>query len=210
MFERQFVYGKTQERGFAVLRPVMWMAGLLIALPAAALMVLHLPFVQRPLIARVAETIEQDTGLGFKTQSFVWWPFSGLTIRNLQVTSPGKKIVECEELHLSYRISFHSPYVEPVEAFFVKPFIHLERDAAGRWMIPGAWKGERMAAWKGLPPSLADLRLPRVRVVSGLIDAEQDGRSILLVKDVTGLLPIRVVTGPDGPKIRMDLGQWGR
>ena len=210
MFKRRFADGKEPGRGFAVLRLVIWIVGILIVLPAAALVVLHLPPVQRALIVRAAETMEQDTGLRLEMQSFVWWPFSSLSIRNVQVSAPGRKIVECEELRLSYRVSPQSPYVEPKEAFFVKPFIHLERDATGRWLVPGSWKGGRMAAWGGFPHSLANLPLPRVRVSSGTIDAEQEGRSILTIKDVTGPLPIRLVSGPEGPKLRMDLGQWGR
>jgi len=199
-----------QGSGFAVLRLVYWIVGVAIVLPAAILMALHLPFVQRLAIVEFVRTIEQTTGFEVELKSYRWQPFSNLRIMNLKVAAPGKKIVECDEVRLTYGLALKWPYFQPKEAYLERPLIHLERDAGGQWQIPGVSQRERKDVPMGrIPASWARIPWPQVYVSSGAIDAQQDGRSILSIREVNGVLPLRMVSDPDGPKLQMDLGRWG-
>lgn len=181
-----------------------------IILPVALLAALHLPFVQKLMIAQFTGMIEQSTGLRVELSSYDWWPSSRLYVKNITVASMGKSIVECEELRLTYEIWLEYPYLQPKEARFQKPAIHIERDPAGRWKIPWDLRGRgrdlpgKVSSW------LNDMSWPQVYVEGGTIDARQNGSSILSIKGVNGLLPVRRVMEADGPKLEMDLGKWGK
>jgi hypothetical protein len=209
LFGRKRHIGEERATGFALLRLVYWIGGVVIVLPAVIVMALHLPFVQRVVIVELVRTIERTSGFVIEFKSYSWQPFSSLRIMNLKVASPGEKIVECDEVRLTYGLAFKWPYFLPKEAYLVRPLIHLERDAGGQWQIPGNSQRDRKDGSGGIPASWARIPWPQVYVSSGAIDARQGGRSILSIKEINGVLPIRMVSGADGPKLRIELGQWG-
>ncbi|MFP5212982.1 MAG: AsmA-like C-terminal region-containing protein, partial [Acidobacteriota bacterium] len=196
-------------------RSVIWMAGVILVLAAAMVVVLHLPPVQQWIIDRIVNQIERATQAEVHLSSYRWWTFSRLHLEDLRIGSAGKDVIVCEKAQLSYSLSLNRPYIIPDEIVLEKPTIHLEKDPDGRWRLPFARKspdgkpeGKEEAGRPGEPPLWLRFPLPVIRIVSGNIVGTQSGNTVLSIRDMTGTLALKIEQGPGGPSIKVDLGQW--
>jgi translocation and assembly module TamB len=194
------------------LRPTIFIIlGVVVALivPLAFILAVHLPSVQKEVIDGVVGWIESDTTLNVQLDGYKWWPFSRLQVFKLKVRSEGKDVLECEQAELSYRLSWSWPYLVPTDLYFDQPVLRLEKDSKGQWRFPKAAKSEpRSEARKDVSRWLR-FPWPPVRIRSGVITAEQDGQSILHIRDVSGALSFQAVSGEDGTTVKVKLGDWG-
>jgi autotransporter translocation and assembly factor TamB len=189
----------------------MWIAAVLICIPFAFVLALHVPSVQKELIAWAARQIESSTNYKIELDSFKWFPFSRLHLSNVHVQADGRRILACEDVSVSYRISAGSPFVVLEDVYLNKPLIQLERSHDGKWLIPAIKSGGGQGGQGGQPvggPSPEPFHLPAIHVDGGKIEASQDGRNVLSIKDITGTLHLKTVQGPNGPSIRLDLDNW--
>ncbi len=89
-----------------------------------------------------------------------------------------------------------------------KPWLQLQRDSQGDFQLPAEKspgtrdsQGSKPFPWAGFP-------WPQVRIVSGNIVAYQDGQVVLSVRDVNATVSLQEVSGSDGPKLKINFGQW--
>jgi autotransporter translocation and assembly factor TamB len=169
---------------------------------------LHIPAVQEYLLKEAVHKLETSAAIEVQLGSFHWSPFRELRLVNLKVKATGKNILECEEARLGYHLSLTWPYLHPGELHLEKPWLQLERDAQGNFQLPtekapegGNSRGSKPFPWAGFP-------WPQVRIVSGNIVAYQNGQVVLSVRDVNATLSFQVVSGSDGPKLKINFGQW--
>ncbi len=190
-----------------LLRLLIWTAIVFILSPLILVLAVHIPIIQKQVIGRIEKEIERSTSSRVQIGSYLWWPFSRLYLLNLRVKTAGKDLLECERVELSYTLSFVRPYIVPREMVLDRPALHLERDGKGRFQIPGnkSEPGEKVSPIG----SFAGLRtpVPKIRIRSGTVDAQQDGQPVLAVRDVTGLLTLQEVGDSDGVSIKIDFGQ---
>jgi len=207
--------GKTNRFGRASLSLRMGTAIIAVigSLALFAILALHIPFVQKEIIVQIEKRIETETHYRAEFTSFQWRPISALILEGLRVEAEGAPVLECEKVRVSCGLSMGSPYIEVQEIYLQKPFLHLERTADGKWRVPGRTAQslsraiDRAAGGSGNEPSPPPERLPfpKVRIFSGQIEARQQGKTIMTVKDVTGVLKLYAVQGPNGREIRVDL-----
>ncbi|MHC1727140.1 MAG: translocation/assembly module TamB domain-containing protein [Syntrophobacteraceae bacterium] len=188
-------------------RLAVWGISALVLLSLLAVLALHLPSIQQEIILRAVGQIEAATNYGVQIESYNWWPFSHLYLTNVKVQAEGKQILSCEKIRLDYRLSVSRPFIIPDEVYLEKPFLQLERSVDGKWQIPvpsspGGKKAEGREGDKG--SFWNDFKLPRIRVNSGSITASQGGTTILSVKNISGGIRLETLSGPDGPRIRVD------
>jgi len=199
--------GEGRGRSLFPLWLLIWAAVCVLGAPLLIIMALHLPPVQNRVIREVVRQIEKAAPVSVQLGSYRWWPFSRLHLFDLKVQAAGKDVLVCGKAQLAYHLSLRRPYFHPDEIYLEKPAFHLEKDSAGHWRLPGGEAGENAV---GASQSSSWLRFPwpRVKIVSGAIEALQDGRPVLTIRDVTGALTVRAVTGPEGPAVTIDFGQW--
>lgn len=188
-------------------------AGILV-LALLSIVALHIPVVQKEIILRVENRIEAATHYKIELASFMWWPLSALYLENVKIEAEGAPVLECEKVRVSYGLSTSSPYLAVQEVYLEKPFVHLERTSDGKWRIPGQAAQSLgsgiggAAGGSGKEHSQLAFPLPRLRISSGHIEAHQQGKTIMTVKDITGVLQLITVQGPNGPEIRVDFDNW--
>jgi hypothetical protein len=179
-----------------------------IIIPLSLILILHIPAVQKQLFQKVLEKIETSTGISVQLESFKWAPLHELHLFNVKVTSSGENVLTCEEAKLGYHLSWNWPYLRPEELSLGKPWLQLERDAQGQWRLP-ATKFRRAENAPGSKPfPWSSFPWPQVRIVSGEIVAYQDGQTVLSVRDVNASLSFEEVVGSDGPRLKINFGQW--
>ena len=188
--------------------PAIWVIAVLIFLPLALILALHIPSVQKELITWAAKQIENATDYKIELQSFAWVPFSGLRLENVRVQTDGTQILSCEDVNVSYRLSMTSPFLFLEDIYLKQPFIQLERTGDGKWLIPAGGPAGRQDRKPGPTPSLQSFPLPNIHIESGKIEATQQGKTILSIKDITGVIHLKSVQGPNGPAIRLDLDNF--
>ena len=186
-------------------------------LPALAVMTaLHLPFIQKKGITRIAGQVERHTGYSLHMASFRMWPFFPFLLTDLHVVASGKEVLHCARAFIKYRLSTRWPYTVPVEIELYKPTLHLEKDPLEGWRIPvpekrpatpSAGTGKRVP--RDSSPC-TEFPLPRLRVEAGTILGEQSGQQVMVLRDVNGTLTMKVDCSSGSPRIKMDLQQWQR
>ena len=185
-----------------------WGLAAALLIPSCLILALHIPAVQKELIGKLIREIEAGTGVDIRIESYVWLPFSRLNLAQVQVRSSENELLECSKAQITYHFSSIWPYILPDELYLENPVFSLEKNAQGAWQFPGKQKsGEtgtlsRESASRLFPP------LPKVRVSSGTVLVRQQGRQIATIRGINGTLAFKVVQGPDGPVIKLDLGQW--
>jgi hypothetical protein len=181
----------------------------LLLLPLLLLLILHLPFVQRQVIAHVVQRLEYNTGVQIHVESYIWQPFNHLKLVDLRVESSGKEVMKCDKVQLDYRLSLNWPYLYPEELYLERPSIHLEKDDKGTYRLfrLDAKRAKKETSFGG-PSFWVRYPWPPVRIVSGDIGAEQDGKQILSLRNVSGTFSFNVVQGPNGPRLKIDIGRW--
>ena len=203
------------------LRLAAWLLSAFIVIPTLAVLALHIPTVQKEIIRRVVDGIEAATYYKVQLDSYKWWPFSRLYLSKVKVQAQGKEILSCDQVNVKYNLSAAWPYMTVKEIYLEKPFLQLERSAEGKWQIPEARAGSGKSQGSGSrdgEPIWSHIVMPTVQIVSGTIEARQQGNTILSVKDISGAVHLKTVQGSDGHRIRVDFenlhaqsdaGKWG-
>ncbi|MFZ2448303.1 MAG: translocation/assembly module TamB [Syntrophobacteraceae bacterium] len=199
---------KRSHKGAFPLRLAVLGIAALVLVPVLAVLALHIPAVQNEIIHRVVGEIEKATQYKVELASYRWWPFSRLYLDNVKVEADGRKILDCEAARLSYSLTPSWPYVNVEEIYLEKPFLQLERNAEGKWRVPVRPVAVPGGDSAGGDPLWSRIPLPTLRIVSGTVEARQQGKIVLSIKDVTGVLLLKTVQGPGGPEIRVDFDNW--
>lgn len=191
-----------------LLRLLVSAAMLGLFVPLILIVVLHLPPVQKAVIDRLVSEVEGRTGYSLGIGSYRWWPFSKLTLIDLSVKAADKAFLECRTARIDYNLTFDWPHFRPSEVILENPTLHLERDGKGGFRIPpGNRETSANPASADKDRSLA-LPLPKVRIISGVVDATHDGKAVLAIRDVSGTLTLQKVQDSEGVRIKVDFGQW--
>ena len=169
-----------------------------------AIIALHVPPLQKEIIRRGIARIETATNFRVQILSYKWWPFSGIDFAGVKIESEGKQILDCDKVHLNYRLSTKRPYIIVEKVCLEKPFLHLERSADGKWQVPASSARGGQGGGTGDEPYWAHMQLPRIQIVSGTIEARQQGDTILSIKDISGAVNLKAVSGAEGPKIQLE------
>jgi len=179
--------------------------------PFILLLIVHIPAIQRLLIAEVSLRLEKSTGIEVRLEGYRWNPISCLCLLEVKVLSSGREVIKCEKAKLSYHISWHWPYLCPEELYLERPFLILEKDEDRTFRLPCSEPHESCRPFTLERPSLRySFPWPAIRILSGVIEAEQNGQKVLSVKNVSGTLAYHFDQGPYGPRLKLDLGQWQR
>jgi translocation and assembly module TamB len=199
---------KDRESTSWLLKLFVWFFLCFLLVLLSGVLLLHLPAVQDYVLQEAVLKLEASAGIGVQLNSFHWSPFRELRLFGLKVKASGENVLECEEARLGYRFAWSWPYVHPGQLSLEKPSLQLERDAEGHFQLftrkskgSGAPSGDLGFAWYRFP-------WPQVRITSGSIVAYQDGQVVLSVRDVNATLFFQEVTGKDGPKLKINFGQW--
>jgi len=192
-----------------LIRLAAWGTAVLLFLASSAIIALHVPTIQKKIILRGVTLIEAATNFRVQIRSYQWWPFSGIYLTSVKIESEGKHILDCDKVRLNYKLSIRRPYIIVEEVYLERPFLQLERSADGKWLVPAPPEGKghgREVPTGGEPsgPLWASIQLPRIQIVSGTIEARQQGNTILSIKDISGDVHLRAVPGAEGPKIQID------
>ena len=201
--------GNRGQRFFALtfFRFVLIFGGVLVALPIAAVLLLHSPWVQDRIIQYVVERIERDADVKVQFEKFHWFPFSRIELTNLSVQHSGEELFRCAQSDLSYRLSLQPPFFHPLTVQLRKPALNLEKDKDGGWKLPGGQRGtEQKSPRPALPLSL-QLPLTSVQVESGSIVIRQEGRHdpVVNVQNLNGELLFLLKSVLGAPNIKVDL-----
>jgi hypothetical protein len=181
----------------------------LVLLAALALIVFHIPAVREQILLGAVGHFEAATLVRVEFASCRWRPFSGLSLAGVKVRSGGMTILDCEKVALSCTLSLGRPFVRVEEIFLEKPFLRLEKDREGKWRLPRELSGRGQGrAEPEADPLWGWYPLPRLRVLSGVVEGRQDGETVFSIRDFTGVLNLKTVPGPHGPEIRLDLDNW--
>ena len=182
-------------------------AAIIVLVPALVVFALHIPSVQQSLIISIVNRIENATHYKVEIQSYKWWPFSRLYVEKLRIESGGKTILDCGEVRLSYGFRASFPFINPKEIYLDKPFLQVERSDDGKWLLPGSTEGGRGQGGEGCGGGsmLLNMALPTLHVVSGTIEGRQRGNIVLSIRDATGIIHLKRVSGPEGVSIGVDL-----
>ncbi|HYA42583.1 MAG TPA: translocation/assembly module TamB domain-containing protein [Syntrophobacteraceae bacterium] len=212
-----------------LIRPAAWGGGVLFLAATAAIIALHLPSIQKVIILRGIERVEAATNLKVQIRSYRWSPFSGIHLTDVKIESEGKQFLDCGEVRFNYRLSIRRPYLVVDKVYLEKPFLQLERDACGKWFFP-AFRGKSEERGRSGGPAGADepteplwtqIQLPSIQIVSGTIEAIQQGNSVISIKDIAAAVQLKAVQGEKGPRMQMnfeklharaqlgEIGAWG-
>ncbi len=210
--------GSPPRKTLLVIKLAAWGAGGLIFLALLAIIALHMPPVQKKVIHWAVSRIESATKFKVQIQSYRWRPFSGISLDQVKIESEGKQILDCEKVRLKYRLSTKRPYVTIKEVYLKKPFLQLERNNDGKWVVPAPIGGKGEGNERlGAEPSWTQIQFPKIQIFSGTIEARQQGNTILHVKDISGAVYLKAIPGAEGPQIRLNfenlhararLGEW--
>lgn len=202
--------GKRFGKASLLLRLVARIFAAAVLLSLFSILVLHIPAVQKEIIVRVEKQLETATHYKMEVASFTWWPLSSLQLKDVRVKFESEQVLECKQVLVSYTITTGSPYLSLLEIYLEQPFVHLERTADGTWRVPGlaaqaldSGAGKLEERVKG---DHCHERVPlwKLKIYSGHIEAHQQGKTVMTVKDVTGILRLFIVQGPNGPEVRAD------
>jgi autotransporter translocation and assembly factor TamB len=206
--QKKTVRGKQSDNTSFLLRLFAGVFLCVLIIPLSMVLMLHIPAVQKSLFQKAVEKLATSEGIEIQLESFSWSPLREVRLFNLKVTSSGENVLLCEEAKLGYHLSLHWPYLHPDELSLEKPWLRLERDAQGHWRLPatksqgaGNARGSKPFPWSSFP-------WPQVRIISGNIVAYQDGQTVLSVRDVNATLSFEEVLGADGPRLKINFGQW--
>lgn len=192
-----------------LVRLAAWGTAVLVFLTLSAIIALHVPMIQKEIIQRGVTRIEAVTNFRVQIRSYRCWPFSGIYLTDVKIESQGRQILDCGRVRLNCKLSIRQPYIIVEEVCLEKPFLQLERSTNGKWLVPAPPEGKeqrREVPARGEPsePLWASMQLPMIQIVSGTIEARQQGNTVLSIKDISGAVHLRAVPGAKGPKIQID------
>ncbi len=150
--------------------------------------------------------MEKATGLRVEISSWRWKPLCAVALAGVKIEANGKRVLDCENVRLDCGLSLERPYVTIRQIVLKQPFVRLEKDAGGKWIVPvfGSSKS-REASGSPRSGSWKQLKFPRIKILAGRIKAVQQGITVLSIRDFCGAVSLRTIEGAEGPKIRMDL-----
>jgi hypothetical protein len=146
--------------------------------------------VQHYVVKSWLEQLELHCSVRLKIREFSWdWPRT-LTLVGVEMDVYGKRLMECEEAAVSFSLSGVSPFWYVKELALDHPVFYLEKDSGGHWLTPSPGKIE--AGTEGQSCGLAGPSSTPIliRLNRGTVAAEQDGRQILKVGNVSGQLTL--------------------
>lgn len=180
-------------------------------IPLAMLALIHFPPFGNWVLRFLLGTLEKRTQWSVTTEAFDWHPFSRLVLHNAVVRTQESEIIRCEQAELRYHLSLGRPFVRIQEVSLVRPLIHLEKDARGRWRLPGEVEHHRARA-KGEALPSSNRRLPfsrlQVSVSSGTILGRQESGDFLRIRDVSGSILLQLEDENSKLRIGVDLPLW--
>ena len=193
----------------SLIRLAAWGTAVLVFLVLSAIIAMHVPAIRKQIILRGVTRIEAATNFRVQIGSYRWRPFSSIYLTDVKIESQGKQILDCGKVRLNCKLSIRRPYIIVKEVYLEKPFLQLERSAGGKWLVPAPperkeQRREGSAGGEPSEPLWASIQFPRIQIVSGTIEARQQGNTILSIKDISGAVDLRAVPGPEGPKIQID------
>lgn len=194
-------------------RKLLFMVSAISLLPVCVLLIaFYVPAIQYFLLQAFLKQVEMDSGLQIQYRSHEWNNVAGLRLTGIHLYSSGREFLTCDEARGSIGLSLHWPFIYLAEILLIRPILHLERTSDRQWRLPSGAPGDRTA--KGYPPPVEDLlrgSSPRLRIESGQIIAEQDGQTVLNVRNVTGVFVLRVSSGRGGqPEFQLSLANGVR
>lgn len=202
--------GEGEGAAFSPARAIVWGVAFAIGIPIVLLGFLHLPLVQGVVLDTLIRKIEDRTDLKIRMDGYNWRPLSQLDLEKLSIRNRDREILECERARVTYALSVWRPFVYPEEIHLEKPVIHVEQDERGRWQIPRPNRVHGKSGESGLKQSLRWNGASRfqVRVAGGTVLGWKHGDRVLTIRNISGILPILLEFGEDGPRIKIDLGEW--
>ncbi len=193
---------ESRRSGF-YMRPMLIVVAVLILLPLVAIVALHVPAVQKEVILNAANKIGEISHVNVELGSYTWMPLSSLDLEKLKVETEGKNVFGCTLVRLDYSLSAKWPYIVVPEIYLEKPSLQLEKNEEGKWRVAL----EQTARPSGYKFWL-DYPLPLLRISSGTIEGRRDGKVVLSIKDISGVVHLKKVQGREGPEIRIDPDNW--
>ena len=198
-----------------MIRPAAWGIAVLFFAALSAIIALHLPSIQKEIIARGIESIEAATNFKVQIRSYRWLPFSGIHLIDVRIESAGKQVLDCGEIRLNYRLTPRKPYLVVEQVYLEKPFLQLERSGDGKWLLPAfgaegqksegeAQGADPDAVNKPIDPMWTKIQFPIVQIISGTIEATQEGITVISIKDISGAVQLKAVRGAKGPRMQMN------
>jgi hypothetical protein len=175
------------------------------------LMAFHVPAVQNHLIQSQLQQLENAYEVKVHLQGHRWNMGSGLRLSGIRAYAGNREFLNCEEAQVSGGLSLRWPFFRLQEIHLIRPVLRLEKGNDRKWRLPTIASGEHRAKSSSSfreedLPSVFPLRL---KIVSGQIIAEQAGKEILSVKDVTGVIVVRMNPGIKGSELMMDFVSGG-
>lgn len=201
---------KTQRRSFKhpplLIRLALWVTAFLIIIPALSVLAIHIPSVQQAILFRIINRIEKTTHYRIEIGSYKWWPLSRLDLEKVKLKTGGNTIFDCGEVRFDYGLLIAFPFINPKKIYMAKPYLQVERGEDGKWLLPGTGEGgEGGGNTTARRSLLLSVPMPTLHVVSGTIEGRQRGNVVLSIKDATGLIHLKRISGPDGVRIGVDL-----
>jgi len=187
-----------------VVRLAAWGIGGLLFLALLAVAALRIPAVQKTIISEIVTRIEAATNFKVGIGSLQWRPFSGIRLAEVKVESGGKQVLDCGNVRVKCRPSLKRPFIIVEEVYLEKPFLQLEKNADGKWLLPASVGIRGQGGGHGANPSWSYVSLPKILINSGTILARQQGNTILSIKDISGSVKLVTVQGAEGSEIRLD------
>lgn len=147
--------------------------------------------VQQRVVKSWLQDLELNCGIRFKIREFSWdWPCT-MTLRGVEMDVYGRRLMECEEAALSFSLSGVSPFWYVRELALDRPVFHFEKDFSGHWLItPSPEQVDVEAGGRSCGVARPSSKPILIRMNGGTVAAEQDGRQVLKVGNVSGQLSL--------------------
>ena len=201
--------GNRGERFFALtfFRFVLIFGGALVALPIAAVLLLHSPWVQDQIIQYVVERIERDADVKVQFEKFHWCPFFSNRVNKSQRSAFGRGAVSLCAKRSELSTVSAAPLFSSAHCPTAKAGSKSGEGQRREMETPGGQAAmEQKSPGPTLPLSL-QLPLTSVQVESGSIVVRQEGRHdpVVNVQNLNGELLFLLKSVLGAPNIKVDL-----
>ena len=163
-----------------------------IVVASAFVLLFQIAGFQRYVLDSWMDSLHRRSGIRMEMVGFSWnWPFR-LIIDEAEMHFNGSKLLHCQKATLTLSPLLRRPFWYVEDLILDHPIFYLEKDSRGRWHNPSSASIGRGTAGRSRhedpvrEPSLSIT----IHVRSGTIVAEQDGRQVLRVGDVSGKLTL--------------------
>lgn len=192
--------GEIRQTMFRIAMVPVALGGIALCLLAA----LNLPPVQKFVIKRLKTDLSHTLNATISVAGYHVWPWSA-GVEGLTVDLRHQRILDCRQVDISFNLNTTYPYLRLDALHFMYPVMRLERDQIGKWRLP--LEGDPgVNVKKSSGRAWPMIRFPLLYIEHGRIEAEDAEGSRFVVEDVTGKLRVRVVEGPEGPELGINIG----